>query len=34
MAQGVPPEFIATATEKMKRINVAYDTLCKIRDIK
>ncbi len=34
MAQGVPPEFIATATEKMKRINVAYDTVCKIRDIK
>jgi DnaJ like chaperone protein len=34
MAQGVPPEFIATATEKMKRINVAYDTLCKERGIK
>jgi len=34
MAQGVPPEFIATATEKMARINVAYDTVCKIKGIK
>ncbi|MFA4995443.1 MAG: TerB family tellurite resistance protein [Bdellovibrionales bacterium] len=34
MAQGVPQEFIATATEKMKRINVAYDTLSKERGIK
>ncbi|MDE2029726.1 MAG: TerB family tellurite resistance protein [Alphaproteobacteria bacterium] len=34
MAQGVPPEFIATATEKMKRINVAYDTVCRIKGIK
>ena len=34
MAEGMPPEFVATATEKMKRINVAYDTICKIRDIK
>jgi len=34
MAQGMPPEFVATATEKMKRINVAYDTVCKIKGIK
>ena len=34
MAQGMPPEFVATATEKMKRINVAYDTVCKMRGIK
>lgn len=33
MAQGMPPEFIATATEEMKRINVAYDTVCKIKGI-
>ena len=34
MAQGMPPEFIATANEKMKRINSAYDTVCKIKGIK
>lgn len=34
LAQGMPPEFVATATEKMKRINVAYDTVCKIKGIK
>lgn len=34
IAQGLPPEFIATANEKMKRINVAYDTLCKVKGIK
>ncbi|MDP9126799.1 MAG: TerB family tellurite resistance protein [Pseudomonadota bacterium] len=34
IAQGVPPEFVATANEKMKRINVAYDRLCKSRGIK
>ena len=34
MAQGVPPEFITTATEKMKRINVAYDSIKKERGIK
>ena len=34
MAQGMPPEFVATATEKMKRINVAYDAACKIKGIK
>ncbi len=34
IAEGMPPEFIATANEKMKRINVAYDTVCKMRGIK
>jgi DnaJ like chaperone protein len=34
MAQGMPPEFIATATEKMKRINAAYDAVCRIKGIK
>jgi len=34
VAQGMPPEFIATANEKMKRINVAYDVVCKARGIK
>ncbi|MGE3623791.1 MAG: TerB family tellurite resistance protein [Bdellovibrionales bacterium] len=34
VAQGLPPEFIASANEKMKRINVAYDTICKTRGIK
>lgn len=34
IAAGMPPEFIATANEKMKRINVAYDTVCKMRGIK
>ena len=34
MAQGLPPEYIETANEKMKRINVAYDTLCKAKGIK
>jgi len=34
MAQGMPPEFVATAEEKMKRINVAYDVVCKIKGIK
>lgn len=34
VAQGMPPEFIATATEKMKRINGAYDTVCRARGIK
>jgi len=34
MAQGMPPEFVATATEKMKRINAAYDSVCKMRGIK
>ncbi len=34
VAQGMPPEFIATANEKMARINNAYDTICKVRGIK
>jgi DnaJ like chaperone protein len=34
MAQGMPPEFIATATEKMKRINAAYDAVCRIKGIR
>lgn len=33
MAEGVPPEFLATANEKMKRINVAYEKICKTRGI-
>lgn len=33
LALGMAPEFIATANEKMKRINVAYDTLCKLKGI-
>lgn len=34
MAQGVPQEFIDTATEKMATINAAYDTIAKMRGIK
>ena len=34
IAEGMPAEFVATATEKMKRINVAYDTVRKIKGIK
>ncbi len=34
VAEGMPPEFIANANEKMKRINAAYDTVCKMRGIK
>jgi len=34
VAAGMPPEFVVTATEKMKRINVAYDRICKARGIK
>jgi DnaJ like chaperone protein len=34
VAQGMPPEFVANANEKMKRINVAYDTVCKMRGIR
>ncbi|MGB9153112.1 MAG: TerB family tellurite resistance protein [Alphaproteobacteria bacterium] len=34
IAQGMPPEFVASATEKMKRINVAYETVCKIKGTK
>jgi DnaJ like chaperone protein len=34
VAEGMAPEFVANANEKMKRINAAYDTICKIRGIK
>lgn len=34
IAEGMPPEFIKIADEKMKRINVAYDSICKLRGIK
>ena len=34
VAQGMAPEFIATATEKMKRINGAYDVICSDKGIK
>ena len=34
VALGMPPEFVATATEKMKRINSAYDNVCKIKGMK
>jgi DnaJ like chaperone protein len=34
VADGMPPEFIASANEQMKRINAAYDTVCKMRGIK
>jgi DnaJ like chaperone protein len=33
-SQGLPPELMAQATEKMKRINAAYSALCKARGIK
>ncbi|MDD4617462.1 MAG: TerB family tellurite resistance protein [Alphaproteobacteria bacterium] len=33
VASGVPAEYIAAATEKMKRINAAYDAVCKQRGI-
>lgn len=34
IAQGLPPEIIAQTTEKMKRINAAYDSLCRSRGIR
>ncbi len=34
VAEGLPPEMIAQANEKMKRINAAYDSLCKAKGIK
>jgi DnaJ like chaperone protein len=34
VAQGLPPELIAQATEKMKRINAAYAAVCKQRGMK
>lgn len=33
-AQGMPEEFVATATEKIKRINAAYDDVCKMKGIR
>lgn len=33
-AQGMPEEFVATATEKLKRINAAYDAACKMKGIR
>ncbi len=33
-AEGLPAEMVASATENMKRINAAYDAVCKIRKIK
>ncbi len=33
-AQGLPPELVSQATEKMKRINAAYDQICRKRGIK
>ncbi len=33
VAAGMPPEFVATATEKMKRINAAYDRICRDKGI-
>ena len=29
VAAGMPPEFVAVATEKMQRINAAYDQVCR-----
>lgn len=34
VSQGLPPELIAQATEKMKRINAAYAAVCKEKGIK
>ncbi|MCL2473872.1 MAG: DnaJ domain-containing protein [Alphaproteobacteria bacterium] len=34
ISQGVAEEFINAATEKLKRINAAYDDIRKIRGIK
>lgn len=31
VAAGMPPEFIAVATEKMKRINAAYEQICRAK---
>ncbi|MBV8548798.1 MAG: TerB family tellurite resistance protein [Alphaproteobacteria bacterium] len=33
-ASGATPDMLVAATEKMKNINAAYDTLCKIKGIK
>lgn len=34
VSQGLPPELLAQATEKMKRINAAYAVVCKERGIR
>ncbi|MDD3288627.1 MAG: TerB family tellurite resistance protein [Alphaproteobacteria bacterium] len=34
VAQGLPPELVSQATEKIKRINSAYEEICKERGIK
>jgi DnaJ like chaperone protein len=34
VAEGMAPEFVEAATEKMKRINAAYEAVCKARGIK
>jgi DnaJ like chaperone protein len=34
VAAGLHPDQIAVANEKMKRINAAYDTICRMRGIK
>lgn len=34
VAAGMAPEFVIIATEKIKRINVAYEQICKIKDIR
>lgn len=34
VADGLPPDEIALANEKVKHINAAYDAICKIRGIK
>ncbi|MEJ0062970.1 MAG: DnaJ domain-containing protein [Alphaproteobacteria bacterium] len=31
VAAGMAAEFVSVATEKMKRINAAYDQICKAR---
>jgi DnaJ like chaperone protein len=34
LANGMAPEFVTTATEKIKRLNVAYEIICRERGIK
>ncbi len=34
VSEGLPPEMMAQATEKMKRINAAYASICKAKGIK
>ena len=33
MAKGLPPEFVAMASQRMANINAAYDRICKERNI-